>query len=296
MLQIELTEERTFTARAGERFTHGLRLVGEWEGLRKLQRQDGAVLIVDGNTVVKASPALIAELMIAANGDCFVTVPATKLPDGSTVPEFRVGQFLTGRDSHGRLAITPEAEPWVRISYHDARKAAAAAGYALITERQWLAIALNVFGVKENWYRSGAGELCLRQGICNGHVSAAQAGTYTCADDSEQRWLTLSNGQPICDINGNAYSWVFDDVQGDAAGLVRGRIEADSLSLKTAPFPSGEKGMGYRPDGARDWSGYALFRGGYWGSDSSAGVFRLSGDWPDYARVYVGFRCTKPGP
>lgn len=295
-LHVELTEERTFTARGVTRSISGLRLVDEWEGLRKLQDAAGAVLIVDGNTVVKASPSLIAELLLAASTDCFVTVPATKLPDGSVVPEFRVGQFLTGRDTEGKLAITAAAEPLVRISYHDARKAAEAAGYALITERQWLAIAYNAFEVKANWSRNASGDLCLRQGIRNGHVSSAQSGSYTSPDDTEQRWLELSNNEPICDVNGNAFQWIFDDVQGDAAGLVKERIAAHSLSLQ-APYPSLEKGMGYRPKGPCEWSGFALVRGGCWVSGSGAGVFRLDRVRPGGADDGVGFRCTTPiGP
>ena len=52
--------------------------------------------------------------------------------------------------------------------------------------------------------------------------------------------------------------------------------------------------MGYHPDGARDWSGYALIRGGYWYSGSYAGVFYLNFDWPGNEDDSVGFRCTKP--
>ncbi|MHB0925983.1 MAG: hypothetical protein ACYC1F_05730, partial [Gallionellaceae bacterium] len=67
----------------------------------------------------------------------------------------------------------------------------------------------------------------------------------------------------------------------------------DSISLTTAPYPSCEKGMGYRPDGERDWSGFALVRGGYWRSESRAGVFSLFYGWRDYENGVVGFRCTK---
>jgi len=70
-------------------------------------------------------------------------------------------------------------------------------------------------------------------------------------------------------------------------------IKADSPSLTTAPYPSQEKGMGWRPDGERNWSGTALVRGGFWYSGSGAGVFYLDFDYPENRNGGVGFRCTK---
>jgi hypothetical protein len=37
-------------------------------------------------------------------------------------------------------------------------------------------------------------------------------------------------------------------------------------------------------------SGNALIRGGYWNSESNAGVFNLNNDWPDNRNDNVGFR------
>jgi hypothetical protein len=82
-------------------------------------------------------------------------------------------------------------------------------------------------------------------------------------------------------------------VQGDENGLT-GKIAADSISL-VAPYPSMKKGMGWRPDGERDWPGVALFRGGCWCSESHAGAFSLVDGWPDLRYDDVGFRCTLPG-
>jgi hypothetical protein len=50
--------------------------------------------------------------------------------------------------------------------------------------------------------------------------------------------------------------------------------------------------MGWRPSSA-NWSGIALVRGGYWGSDDLAGVFNLGNGWPVSDHDLVGFRCTK---
>jgi formylglycine-generating enzyme required for sulfatase activity len=123
-------------------------------------------------------------------------------------------------------------------------------------------------------------------------VSEGQPGTFEPSDPEERRWHQLSNGERIYDFAGNVFTWVFDDVQGDTNGL-SGKITTDSPSLTTAPYPSTEKGMGYRPDGERDWSGRALVRGGFWGSVSDAGVFYLVSGWPYRRYDHVGFRCTK---
>lgn len=291
-MQIELIEDRTYTARRGAQSIAGLRITGEWEGLRKLQNDAGATLIVDGNTVLKASPSLFGELLATASDDCFVTVPETRLVDGSVVPAFQVAQYLAGKDAHGKLVINAEATPWTNISYRQARAVCAAAGYQLITERQWLAIAWTVANLDTNWTGGKVGQGELLQGIRNGHVSAALPGKVLAQDETECRRLLLTSGDPLIDFNGNAFSWVYDDVQGDAEGLVKDRIAADSLSLQ-APYPSLEKGMGWRPRGECQGSGNALIRGGFWYSESLAGVFSLGGGWPGNAVVYVGFRRTK---
>jgi hypothetical protein len=113
------------------------------------------------------------------------------------------------------------------------------------------------------------------------------------ADPREARVFTLSNGEQIVDAAGNLYTWIFDDVQGDENGLVARPFAADSPSITSAPHPSMERGVGWYPDADTDWSGYALLRGGCWGSNDLAGVFLLDIDWPVYGNVVVGVRCTK---
>lgn len=223
----------------------------------------------------------------------FITVPETTLPCGIVVPSFRVGQYLCSQGDDDKVAVTADGEPWVRITYAEARAACAEAGFALISERQWLAIAIDAARQPANWTKGEVGAGKLFRGIRKRSVISAQPGTYTPADEKERRWLTLSNGERICDLNGNAFSWIFDDVQGDDQGLTT-VIQADSPSLTTAPYPSCKKGMGWRPDGKRDWSGDALIRGG-WVSQSFSGAFRLDFCFPGRRYDFVGFRCTLPG-
>lgn len=224
--------------------------------------------------------------------DLFIEIPETTRPGGRIVPAFMVGKYVCSQGAEGKAAVTAEGVPWSSINFEEAKAACEKAGYSLITESQWLAIAWNAAQQDCNWTKGKVGDGKLFRGIRKANVSSAQPGTFVPASAKERRWLTLGNGERICDINGNIFQWIFDDVQGTDAGLTT-TIKADSLSLQ-APFPAMEKGMGWRPDGDCDWSGLALVRGGYWCSGAYAGAFRLGNGWPGYRRVYVGFRCTKP--
>jgi hypothetical protein len=231
----------------------------------------------------------IAHTLTADNE--FVTVPEVTLPNGTVVPSFRVGKYATAKGNCDFPLISAEHAPWVEINFEESKAAAARAGYKLLTETQALAIAHDIVNQDINWTGGKVGEGHVYMGLHNGTVSEGQPGTYESDDPEERRWHQLSNGERIHDFAGNVFTWIDDDVQGDENGL-SGKIAANSPSLTTAPYPSMEKGMGYRPDGARDWSGRALVRGGYWDSGSYAGVFLLSNDWPDRRSGRVGFRCT----
>jgi formylglycine-generating enzyme required for sulfatase activity len=237
------------------------------------------------------APAVAAETTPSTT-NLFITAPQVTLPNGTVVPSFRVGQYVCTQGADGKAAVTAEGAPWVRINFEEAKAACIAAGYALITELQWLAIAWDVSQQACNWNTGIVGKGRLAQGLRQNTVDSAQPGIYQPEDPDEQRWLTLSNGERICDLNGNIYQWVFDNVQGDEAGLIAQPFAEDSPSITTPPFPSRTKGMGDYE--TWDWSGGALIRGGLWYSVAGAGAFCLNGDWPDYRGGYVGFRCTQP--
>lgn len=220
----------------------------------------------------------------------FIVVPETTLPSGLVVPSFYYGKYLCSKGEDGKVAVTAEGIPWVNINFAEAKAACDESGFSLVTESQELAIRHNAAQQDCNWTKGKVGEGKLFRGLRKGTVSSAQPGTYQSPDAKERRVLTLSNGEQVVNLNGNAFTWVFDDVQGDENGL-SGIIKADSPSLTTAPYPSLEKGIGWRPSGEANWSGCALIRGGYW-NDSNAGVFSLGGGYPENRYDVVGFRCT----
>lgn len=289
-MKIELIQEQTFTVKAGGKAIRGMVQTDAWEGLIKLQDSTGNSLILNDGVIVRGSIDLLSALAPTANS--FVQVPETKLPNDLRVPAFQVAQYISTKTKEGHIGFDATSMPWVNISYFDAIKACKEAGYNLITETQWLAIAWNLSQQDCNWTDGKVGEGDLFQGVRNG--GGAKPAGYLPDDGSTKRWMTLSNGQQVCDFNGNVFQWIFDDVQGDDKGLIAKEFDENSPSLTTALYPSRTKGMGSRPNPAANWSGGALVRGGCWGSGDHAGVFYLNVDGPRYGSDVVGFRCTLP--
>lgn len=203
--------------------------------------------------------------------DVFITCPEVTLPCGIVVPSFKVGKYPASKED-GQIVVNG-GKPWVRHTYDEARAAYEAAGYKLITETQWLALAWDISQQDCNWSKGKVGKGKIFRGLHKGTVGCAQSADFVSPKKSERRWLTLSNGEEIFDLAGNVWEWVFDDVQGDADGISLGLIYGDSPSLSTAPFPSEKKGMGYRPSSSR--GDCAPVRGGTWINVASSGVFAL---------------------
>ncbi|MBC7860324.1 MAG: DUF4406 domain-containing protein [Burkholderiaceae bacterium] len=274
---------------------HGIHLLPGWENSRGASLEHHIAQALDYE-ITLASGALHPTALASAAATtkpAFVTVPATTLPNGVAVPSFQVGRYLCAEGVDGIATVSADAAPWVKINYAEAAKACAAAGGKLITELQWLAIAHDIAGQDINWTGGKVGAGAVFQGLHLGNVDEAQPGEFISDDANERRWHQLSNGERVFDFAGNAYSWVFDDVQGDELGLIAKPFAEDSPSITTAPFPSMKNGMGWRPRAGSDGSGNALVRGGFWNDGDYAGVFRLNYDWPDHRYDVVGFRCTK---
>jgi hypothetical protein len=291
---LELIEERTFTARLNDRNITGLAVESAWEGFTKFRHAASGLhlIVLDAEKrVVSGSPSLMSSLGLVAE-EHFVTVAETVLPNGFVVPAFKYAKYPASKDDSGALQLSASAKPWVNVSFSAAAAACAAAGYELARESQELAIRLQVMRQPENWTGGAVGIGKVFQGLHKGTVRSAQTADYVSDDPEERSWHVLANGEKVYGLAGNIYTWTSDDVQGDSNGLCT-RLADDSPSLIVAPYASGQFGMGWRPDGARDWSGGALIRGGYWYVGADAGVFRLNCAYPSDAGVIVGFRCTK---
>lgn len=148
----------------------------------------------------------VEQVQARTDTDFFITVPDTILPSGVVVPSFQVGQYACTEGRNGKAAVSSTDKPWTAVSYYEAVDACSKAGCKLITERQWLALAWNVSQQDCNWSAGKVGQGKLFLGINNWNVNQAQAGNFQPAEQDEHRWLTLSNGEPICDLNGNFIS------------------------------------------------------------------------------------------
>ena len=225
---------------------------------------------------------------------CFVTVPATTLPCGTTVPAFTVARWLAARAPNGRVLLSASARPWVNVGYHAAREACLRSGLGLLTELQALAIAHDVARQAINWSGGAVGAGSVFRGLHLGSFGAAQPACVASTDPRERRWHELSNGQRIHDFAGNAFTWVFDDVQGNPQGVVTREFAPGSPTVSGAPGAALQQGLGWWPKGGSNWCGRALARGSSWSSREGAGIFTVIDEKPRSERPYIGFRCTLP--
>jgi hypothetical protein len=242
---------------------------------------------------LRASAIRGAVIARTRHNNQMVTVPDTVV-GGQLVPSFRVGKYLSGFGAFGTIRIDPWSVPWTSISYLKAKSVCAESGMALLTERQALAIAYNILKQPVNWTGGAVGHGRLYQGLHKGLCDAPQPANHSSSCLSERRWHVLSNGETIFDVSGNAYSWIFDDVQGDANGVVAGPFSPNSPTVERSEEWPYEIGAGDGPSAGDDFRGEALVRGGHWFSGDVAGIFHLRTHQVERGEPEIGFRVTVP--
>ena len=223
-----------------------------------------------------------------------LSFPETTLRCGYVVAAFRCAQHMASKGEDGSIVISASAKPWTDISYFDAAKKCDSSGLPILRLSQSLAIAQLIASVDENWTGGKVGEGKVFQGLHKGTVDEAQASDYVSDDPEERSYHVLPWGDRIYGFVGNICSWLFDDIQGDARGLIAKAFAADSPTITTAPYPSMEKGMGWQPKAETNGPGSALIRGGHWDDGGYAGLFDLDSCYPGNAYDDIGFRCTFP--
>ena len=230
--------------------------------------------------------------------------------------------------------------PWVNIDQQDSitECASLGKGYHLITNDEWMTIASNIAGQNSNWSSGTVGTGSLYRGHSDDSPTVAcpadandanayvedDAGTDCTAypnngteDDeaTQRRTHTLSNGQVIWDLAGNAREWVSyfnnsdkpydaDDLGPvdswrehtdiDTFGSAMSQTDLVSQAAIDGGWTSTESIGRYRAGAyASNSGGGGLQRGGRFDVGIGAGVFtaRLFG-LPTFSLPTLGFRCA----
>jgi formylglycine-generating enzyme required for sulfatase activity len=217
--------------------------------------------------------------------------------------------------------------PWVSISQEQAKGECAAlgAGYELISNDEWMAIASNIAAVGSNWDGGTVGTDSMNRGhsdndpgyACDAdqeYVDTDCDNSGSEADFTQKRTHTLSNSEVIWDMSGNVWDWTSyynqDDkpyqTATDGAPVTEWReytlidtsfttmAQTDLISAAAISGSwSSTQGIGQYYAGSSG-SGGALHRGAGWGGGTGAGPFAADlPNGPSYSVTHVGFRCVR---
>jgi hypothetical protein len=125
---------------------------------------------------------------------------------------FYVMQYQA-RNNGGVPTSTGNGLPWTNISQLDAIQKSKDAGYHLITNWEWMAIARDIEQVPENWTGGAVGSGMVKRG----NVGITDDGSYDGANPetgilNDKAKLKLSNGEEIYHFSGNVWEWVDDTI------------------------------------------------------------------------------------
>lgn len=234
--------------------------------------------------------------------------------------DFCVAKYEMKNNGSGHAVSQAQGLPWVSIDRVEAiaRCREIGAGYDLISNAQWQAVARSIESTPSNWSTRavGSGSLSLGNFNSSGGLEAAANEIDPCVGTGEscsmtnwnvhRRAQTLSNGGVVWDIAGNALEWVKDNSRGiDDAGSYSYVSQLSSSSLKEKFGPQGNYnslnsgyygGLGILLFGSGNQVDYAVKRGGA-ARDADAvidaGVFTVYHGSPDTSFPILGFRCVR---
>ena len=211
--------------------------------------------------------------------------------------------------------------PWSNISQANARTAAenACSGCHLITEAEWMTIAMNAISVPSNWVSGTVGTGTMYRGhsdsspgsalVASSNDGDGYSGTGNDSPSEQRRTLALSNGEIIWDFAGNAWEWTDATITSGQPGQPgdptyytwkdydSGSFQWNNLPITSRPtgtLYSRSQGVGGLFSNVNGSDTRVFARGGYWGNGNNAGVLTLKLDnLPATVGVPFGFRVAK---
>jgi hypothetical protein len=219
----------------------------------------------------------------------FIPIQETQLPDGRVVAAFSVSKFLARQSGSGDLRLLSDFDtsaPWTDISYLRALALSRRNSYNLLADTQYLAITQQILQNAKNWESGqiGVGEL-------------VGAGDETSATGNLDilRIRRYFVGEYILEDFGPGYfTLLFDDVQGDADGVIQHSFTDQSSSVSEFGRGFDEvQGIPYPTPGI-NWAGNVIVRSGVQASPGSGTQMRMQHIWPEGSSPIIGYRVVKP--
>lgn len=236
-------------------------------------------------------------------------------------------KYEAKNNGSGNAVSLAAGTPWTNISQTDAISAASSACTSchLITEAEWMTVAANVLSVPGNWTSGTVGSGLIFRGHSDGNPAGvieagvddangyANTGNSTSSGPAQRRTLTLTNGEVIWDLSGNAWEWTNATITGNQPGLSSGDAgswkewNASTLlmnSLPTVSRPStisstvggysASQGIGRLWSNPGEGGARSYVRGGSWDGGAIAGVLTLNlNNVSNYLNTGFGFRVTR---
>lgn len=234
---------------------------------------------------------MLGQLIETENGVCprgmvevpnalsFTCIDKYEASVGEKCPVIRPSSETESQDNINEFACTSESkadsEPWSFITRDQAQAVCARAGKRLPTSEEWYQAALGSVDTGNN---------------CNVNTNSVEP--------TGSRFECLSAAGSF-DMIGNVWEWTGDDIidgqyngrslpgegyvdQVDAAGVATLTNSSPNLLYNDDYFWTNESGA------------YGVLRGGFYGSDSDAGVYAFHAKTPTRsAGIAIGFRCVK---
>ena len=251
----------------------------------------------------------------------FVPVPGSTLfnkPDGFCVMKYEA------RQSAGSVPVSAATgTPWVSIPWDTAttysQNVAGCSGCHLISDEEWLTIAHNLVSQTSNWSSGVVGTGYIYSGHNDGSPNSALTASANDSDGysgtgqstgTQRRTLTLSNGEVIWDLAGNANEWTSgsSNVQISTSSTAAWRnwsvitngnaISPNPTPVYGTPAASSFSNTSYGIGGIYASNSTSVYgshiRGGRWGNGNNAGIFSfVQGNGTNQPDAFVGFRVAR---